>query len=71
MHFLSRPLVSVLVRLLVHVFPRSWRYMLCAPDEVLSSLVDDDVDVRLPEQLFRGDGCLFLGWLGRRQRGEN
>jgi hypothetical protein len=30
-----------------------WRGF-CAPDEVLGSLVYDDVDVRLPEQLLEG-----------------
>jgi hypothetical protein len=58
-HFFPRPLVPAFVRLLVHVLPGRWRCGIRASDEVLGSFVGGDVDVRLPEQLFRGDGCLL------------
>jgi hypothetical protein len=55
MHFLLGPLVL----LLVYVFLWRWGCRLRVPDEVLGSLVGGDVDVRLPEQLFRGGRCLL------------
>jgi hypothetical protein len=58
-HFLPGPLVPSLVRLLVHVLPRCWGCGLHTSDEVLCLLVCSDVDVRLREQLFRGDGRLL------------
>jgi hypothetical protein len=58
-HLLARPLLPALVRLLVRIPPwRGWRGFR-ASDEVLGSLIHGDVDVCLPEQLFRG-GCRFL-----------
>jgi hypothetical protein len=49
----------MLIRLLVHVLPRCWRCRLRTLEEVLGSLVSSDVDVCLPERLFRGGGCLL------------
>jgi hypothetical protein len=58
-HFLAGSLFPVFVRLLVRVLPRHGRHGLCASNEVLGSLIRGDVDVRLPEQLFRGGRCLL------------
>jgi hypothetical protein len=53
-HFFARPLLPAFARLLVRVASwHCWRG-LCSPDEVLSSLVDGDVEVGLPEQLLGG-----------------
>jgi hypothetical protein len=58
-HFLSGPLLPAFVWLLVRVPSRRWRYGLHASNEVLSLFICVDVDVRLPEQLFRGGGCFL------------
>jgi hypothetical protein len=47
--FFARPLLPTLVRLLVHVISRCRRCRLCSSDEVLSSFVGGDVEVRFPE----------------------
>ena len=54
-------LLPAFVWLLVHVPSRCWWYGLCASNEVLSPLICGDVEVCLPEQLFRGGGC-FLNY---------
>jgi hypothetical protein len=60
-HLLARPFLPTLVQLLVHVQPwHRWRKYR-ASDEVLGSLIRGDVDVCLPEQLFRG-GWRLLGY---------
>jgi hypothetical protein len=59
MHLLVGSLFPAFVQLLVHVPPWCGRHMLRASNEVLGPLVRDDVDVRLPEQLF-GSGRCFL-----------
>jgi hypothetical protein len=56
-HFLPGPLFPAVVRLLVYVSPRCRVCGLCSSDEVLSLLIRVDVDVCLPEQLFRGAGA--------------
>jgi hypothetical protein len=58
-HFLPGLLFTALVWLLVYVFLRCRRHGLHASNEVLSLLIRSDVDVRLPEQLFRGGRCLL------------
>jgi hypothetical protein len=58
-HLLVGPFFPALVRLLVRIPPWcGWRGF-CASDEVLGPLILDDVDVRLPEQLFGGDWRLL------------
>jgi hypothetical protein len=42
-------------------------YGLCTSNEVLIPLIHGDVDVRLPEQLFRGGGC-FLKYVSDKSR---
>jgi hypothetical protein len=58
-HLLAGPLFPTFIWLLVHVSPRRGRCGFCASDEVLGPLIRGDVDVRLPEQLFRGGRCLL------------
>jgi hypothetical protein len=58
-HLLAGPLLPAFVLFLVRVPSRCGRYGLCASNEVLSLLVRGDVDVRLPEQLFRGGRCFL------------
>jgi hypothetical protein len=52
--FFTRPLLPTFVGLLVRVAPRCHRCRLCSSDEVLSSFVDDDVEVGFLEQLLGG-----------------
>jgi hypothetical protein len=47
--FFARPLLPTLVGLLVHVTSWCRRCKLCPSDEVLSSFVGGDVEVRFPE----------------------
>jgi hypothetical protein len=47
--FFARPLLPTLVGLLVCVASWCWWCRLCSSDEVLSSFVSGDVDVRFPE----------------------
>jgi hypothetical protein len=47
--FFMRPLLPTLVGLLVHVASWCRRCRLCSSDEVLSSFVGGDVEVRFPE----------------------
>jgi hypothetical protein len=56
---LSGSLLPTFVWLLVRVPSRCGWHGLCASNEVLSPLIRGDVDVRLPEQLFRGGGCFL------------
>jgi hypothetical protein len=49
MDFFTRPLLPTLVGLLVRVASRCRRCRLCSSDEVLSSFVGGDVEVRFPE----------------------
>jgi hypothetical protein len=58
-HLLPRSLLPTFVWLLVRVPSWCRWYGLCAFNEVLSPLIRGDVDVRLPEQLFRGGGCFL------------
>ena len=58
-YFFLMPLIPTLVLLLVYVFLWRWGCRLHAPDEVLGSLIDGDLDVRLSEQLFNGGECLL------------
>jgi hypothetical protein len=58
-YLLSGSLLPAFVWLLVRVPSRCWWYGLCASNEVLSLLIHSDVDVRLPEQLFRGSECFL------------
>jgi hypothetical protein len=58
-YLLSGSLLLAFVWLLVRVPSLCGWYGLCASDEVFSSLIRDDVDVRLPKQLFRGGGCFL------------
>ena len=60
-YLLPGSLLLAFVWLMVHVPSRCWLYGLCASNEVLSLLICGDVDVRLPEQLFRGGGY-FLNY---------
>jgi hypothetical protein len=56
-HFLSRPLVPALVLMPVYVFLQRWGCRLRVPNEVLSSLIGDDVDVprwRVPSGKYPG-----------------
>jgi hypothetical protein len=67
-HLLVGSLLPAFVWLLVCVPSWCRRCRFCASNEVLSPLIRDNVDVRLPEQLFRG-GRYFLkygsdkGWV--------
>jgi hypothetical protein len=54
--FFARPLLPTLVGLLVRVASRC---RLCSSNEVLSSFVGDDVEVRFPEQLLGGSRRLL------------
>jgi hypothetical protein len=45
----TRPLLPAFVGLLVRIMSRCCRCELCSSDEVLSSFVDGDVEVGLPE----------------------
>jgi hypothetical protein len=47
--FFTRPLLPTLVRLLVRVASWCRRCRLCSSDEVLSSFIGGDVEVRFPE----------------------
>jgi hypothetical protein len=47
--FFTRPLLATLVRLLVRIASWCRRCRLCSSDEVLSSFVGGDVEVRFPE----------------------
>jgi hypothetical protein len=49
MDFFTRPLLPTLVALLVRVASWCRRCRLCSSDEVLSSFVGGDVEVRFPE----------------------
>jgi hypothetical protein len=57
--FFVRPLLPTLVGLLVHVASWCRQCRLCSSDEVLSSFVGGDVEVRLPKQLLGGSRCLL------------
>jgi hypothetical protein len=59
MDFFTRPLHPALVGLLVRVAPWCRWSELRSPDEVLGTLIDGDVEVCLPEQLF-GSGRRLL-----------
>jgi hypothetical protein len=59
MDFFARPLLPALVGLLVHVAPWCTWSRLRSSDEVLGTLIGGDVEVHLPEQLFRS-GRRFL-----------
>jgi hypothetical protein len=59
MDFFTRPLLPALVGLLVCVAPWCRWSGLCSPDEVLSTLIGGDIEVRLPEQLFGSGRCLL------------
>jgi hypothetical protein len=59
MYLLSGPLLLVFVWLLVHVPSQGWRYGIGASNEVLILLIRGDVDIYLPEQLFRGGRCFL------------
>jgi hypothetical protein len=59
MDFFVRPLLPALVGLLVHVAPWCGWSGLHSSNEVLGTLIGGDVEVRLPEQLFRS-GRRFL-----------
>jgi hypothetical protein len=59
MNFFARPLLLALVGLLVRVAPWCGRSRLRSSNEVLSTFIGGDVEVRLPEQLF-GGGRRFL-----------
>jgi hypothetical protein len=52
MEFFAGPLLLALVGLLVRVTPWCGRSWLRSSDEVLGMFIGDDVEVRLPEQLF-------------------
>jgi hypothetical protein len=54
-HLLAGSLLPAFVWLLVRVPLQCEWYGLCASNEVLSPLIHGNVNVRLPEQLFRGD----------------
>jgi hypothetical protein len=56
---LAGSLLPAFVWLLVCVPSWCGRYRLCASNELLSPLIHGDVDVRLPEQLFRGGRCFL------------
>jgi hypothetical protein len=58
-NLIARPLVPTLVGLLVRVASWCRRCRLCSSDEVMSSFIGGDVDVRLPEQLLGGIRCLL------------
>jgi hypothetical protein len=58
-HFFARPLLPAFVELLVRVVSWCCRCGLCSSDEVLSSLVGDDVEISFPEQLLES-GWRFL-----------
>jgi hypothetical protein len=57
--FFARPLLPTLVGLLVHVASWCRRCKLRSSDEVLSSFVGGDVEVRSPEQLLGGSRRLL------------
>jgi hypothetical protein len=59
MDFFARPLLPAFVGLLVRVAPWCRRSGLHSSDEVLGTFIGGDVEVRLPEQLFRS-GRRFL-----------
>jgi hypothetical protein len=59
MDFFARPLLPALVGLLVRVAPWCGRSGLRSSDEVLGMFIGGDVEVCLPEQLFRS-GRRFL-----------
>jgi hypothetical protein len=59
MHFFPGPLVPALILLLVHVLLWGRGCRLHMPDEVLSSLIGGDANVRLLEQWFRSGRSLL------------
>jgi hypothetical protein len=59
-HLLAGSLLPTFAWLLVRVPSPCGLYGLCASNEALSPLIRGDVDVRLPEQLFRGDRCFLM-----------
>lgn len=59
MYFISGPLVSVLVRLVVPFLLRCSGHELRLTDKVPSPFISGDVDVRFAEKLFRGGRCLL------------
>jgi hypothetical protein len=61
------PLLPAFVWLLVHILSRRRKHGLRASNEILSSLIHGDVDVHLPEKLFRGGGC-FLKYSSDKNR---
>jgi hypothetical protein len=58
-YFFVRPLLPAFVGLLVCITSRCCWCRLRSSDEVLSSLVDGDVEVGFPEQLLGGGRCLL------------
>jgi hypothetical protein len=58
-HLLVGSLLPAFVLLLVRVPSRCGWYGLCASNQVPSSLIRGDVDVRLPEHLFEGGRCFL------------
>jgi hypothetical protein len=58
-NFFPRPLLPAFVGLLVRIASWCCWCRLCSSNEVLSSLVGDDVEVGFSEQLLGGSRCLL------------